>query len=98
MRVEGTLVEGPKSHGEMELQVADQENFEVLGSCDPSAYPLQKSITPLSFLRDMLHLRPRSNLSGAMLRVRSQLSHAIRDFLHKEKFLEINTPVLTSND
>ena len=98
VRIEGTLVKGPKSHGEMELQIADHKCFQVLGSCDPAAYPLQKKYHSVEFLRDMLHLRPRSNLSGAMLRVRSQLSHAIREFLHEQKFLEINTPVLTSND
>ena len=97
--VAGVLAKGPKSHGhEMELHVDTLENFQVFGVCDPKAYPLQKKFHSPEFLRDILHLRPRSNLAGAVLRVRNSLSQGIRNYFQTEGFIEVNTPVITSND
>jgi len=98
VNIQGNLVEGPKSHGEMEIQLNNKNDLNLIGSCDAETYPLQKKYHSVEFLRDILHLRPRSNTAGAILRVRSELAHGIRIFFHEQDFLEINTPILTSND
>jgi asparaginyl-tRNA synthetase len=98
VKIQGNLVEGPKSHGELELQLLNKNDLKLLGTCDTTTYPLQKKYHSVEFLREILHLRPRSNTAGAVLRVRSQLARGIRNFFHERDFLEVNTPILTSND
>lgn len=70
----------------------------VIGSCDGASYPLQKKKHSLAFLREQLHLRPRSRTIGAVTRVRSEASHALQSYLHDANFFQVHTPVLTSND
>jgi asparaginyl-tRNA synthetase len=95
----GVLAQGPVSHGgDMEIQTSHHADFSVLSRCESKTYPLQKKFHSPEFLRDILHLRPRSNLAGAVLRLRNGLSHGIRQFFTAEDFIEINTPILTSND
>jgi len=63
-----------------------------------SDYPLQKKRHSFEFLRDNAHLRPRTNIFGAMARLRNALSVAIHDFFQKRGFLWIHTPIITGND
>ena len=71
--VSGRLVESVGSGQHVEIQA---ETIEVIGTCDPMRYPLQKKDTSLEFLRSVAHLRPRTNTFGAILRVRSQMAYA----------------------
>ena len=100
VEVVGQLAKGPRSHGyEMELHADTTGSFRVFGDCDNKTYPLQKKFHSPEFLRDILHLRPRSNLAGAVLRLRNSLSQGIRNyFQHEGGFIEVNTPIITSND
>lgn len=73
------------------------ESVTLLGSCD-SDYPMQKKRHSLEFLREIPHLRPRSNTFSAMFRVRSILCGAIHEYLQSNGFLYITTPLITGND
>ncbi len=72
-------------------------SFTVLGDAD-AAYPLQKKGHTLEFLREIAHLRPRSNLFGAVFRVRSRLAYAIHQFFQERSFVYVHTPIITAND
>ncbi|QKJ32147.1 asparagine--tRNA ligase [Mucilaginibacter mali] len=73
--------------------------IEVLGDCDPDAYPLQLKNRPsLEFLREKAHLRFRTNTFGAIFRVRNTLSFAIHQFLQEKGFVYLHTPVITASD
>ena len=71
--------------------------MEVLGEADPG-YPLQKKGHTLEFLREIAHLRPRSNLFGAVFRVRSRLAFAIHRFFQERGFHYVHTPIITASD
>ena len=71
---------------------------DVLGSCDGETYPFQKKFHSLDFLRENLHLRPRTRLIGAVTRLRSETAFALQKSLRDDGFLQVHTPVLTSND
>lgn len=72
-------------------------SFEILGDAD-ATYPLQKKGHSLEFLREIAHLRPRSNLFGAVFRVRSRLAFAIHSFFHSRGFVYVHTPIITASD
>jgi asparaginyl-tRNA synthetase len=72
-------------------------SFEVIGRADAS-YPLQKKGHSAAFLRDIAHLRPRSNLFGCVFRIRSRLAHAIHQFFQDRDFVNIHTPIITASD
>src|SRR5690606_10303534 len=61
-------------------------------------YPLQKKGHTLEFLREILHLRPRSNTHGAVFRVRSELSMAIHQFFNEREFIYLHSPIITASD
>ena len=71
--------------------------FTVVGEAE-SDYPLQKKGHSLEFLREIAHLRPRSNLFGAVFRVRSRLAYAIHQFFQERKFCYVHTPLITASD
>jgi asparaginyl-tRNA synthetase len=71
--------------------------FTVVGPAD-STYPLQKKGHTLEFLREIAHLRPRSNLFGAVFRVRSRLAYAIHQFFQERSFTYVHTPLITASD
>jgi asparaginyl-tRNA synthetase len=71
--------------------------FTVLGEAD-STYPLQKKGHTLEFLREIAHLRPRSNLFGAVFRVRSRLAYAVHQFFQERNFFYIHSPIITASD
>ena len=91
----GRLVESPAKGQAVELKVTA---FQVYGSADPATYPLQKKGHTLEFLREISHLRVRSNTFGAAFRVRNALTHAIHLFFQERGFLYVQTPIITTSD
>jgi len=91
----GTLVESPAKGQVVELKVAA---IQIYGGADPSTYPLQKKEHSLEFLREISHLRVRSNTFGAAFRVRNALTHAIHTFFQERGFLYVQTPIITTSD
>ncbi len=73
------------------------ESFTVVGEAD-ATFPLQKKGHTLEFLREIAHLRPRSNLFGAVFRVRSRLAFAIHQFFQEKAFVYVHTPIITASD
>src|SRR6202035_2756979 len=71
---------------------------EVYGPADPVTYPLQKKGHTMEFLRELAHLRVRSNTFGAVFRVRNALSFAIHKFFQDRGFLYVHTPLITGSD
>ena len=95
VRVTGELVASPGKGQAVELQAHD---IQVYGSADAASYPLQKKGHSMEFLREIAHLRPRSNTFGAVFRVRNALSFAIHRFFQERGFLYIHTPIITGSD
>lgn len=71
--------------------------LEVLGTAD-SSYPLQKKGHGAEYLREIAHLRPRSNMFGCIFRVRNRLAFAVHNFFQEKEFLYVHTPLITAND
>ena len=95
IRAEGILKESLGKGQKYEVEVSD---IEVFGDADPEKYPLQKKGHSLEFLREIGHLRPRTNTFGAVLRVRNVLSDAVHDFFQSRGFIWVHTPIITSSD
>ncbi len=95
IRVTGILVESMGKGQTTEIQA---NSFELLGAADPDTYPLQKKGHTLEFLREIAHLRPRTNTFGAILRVRSALAFAVHKFFNEKGFFYLNTPLITASD
>lgn len=93
--VEGELVESPAKGQSVELKAL---GIDVHGSADPATYPLQKKGHTMEFLREIAHLRPRSNTFGAVFRVRNAASYAIHKFFQERGFAWVHTPVITASD
>lgn len=93
--MEGTLEPSPGKGQEIELIVS---RVRVYGEADPSTYPLQKKRHSFEFLRQIAHLRPRTNTISAVMRLRSALSHAVHDFFERRGFYYIHTPIITTSD
>jgi len=94
LSVRGKLV---PSQGQGQKWEVAAESFTILGEAD-ATYPLQKKGHTLEFLREIAHLRPRSNLFGAVFRVRSRLAFAIHEFFQRRGFHYIHTPIITASD
>ena len=93
--VSGALVESPGKGQRYEVQA---KSLEVLGLADPDTYPLQKKRHTVEFLREIAHLRPRTNTFGAMARVRNALAFAIHSFFQERGFLYLQSPMITASD
>ncbi|MBV6641765.1 MAG: asparagine--tRNA ligase [Cyclobacteriaceae bacterium] len=93
--VTGELVESQGAGQAVELQA---EIIEVFGEANPEQYPLQPKRHSLEFLREIAHLRPRTNTFSAIMRVRHQLAFAVHQFFHEKGFVYINTPIITASD
>ncbi|MEO6163486.1 MAG: asparagine--tRNA ligase [Candidatus Binatia bacterium] len=91
----GTLVESPAKGQAVELKVA---SIHLYGGADPQTYPLQKKGHSLEFLREISHLRVRSNTFGAAFRLRNALTHAIHMFFQEREFIYVHTPIVTTSD
>jgi asparaginyl-tRNA synthetase len=92
--VEGNLVASPAAGQKWELRAT---KLELIGTADPS-YPLQKKGHTQEFLRTIAHLRPRSNLYGAVFRMRSRLAFAVHEFFQSRDFVYVHTPIITASD
>ncbi len=93
--VEGTLV---PSQGKNQLVEVIATDIKIIGDADPLEYPLQKKKHSFEFLREIAHLRPRTNTFGAIARLRSELSYAIHTFFRERGFIYIHTPLITASD
>ena len=94
IEVRGKLVPS-KGQGQQWEVVA--ESFKIVGEAD-ATYPLQKKGHTLEFLREIAHLRPRSNLFGAVFRVRSRLAFAVHQFFQSRSFNYVHAPIITASD
>ncbi|MEY5045680.1 MAG: hypothetical protein RL713_905 [Bacteroidota bacterium] len=95
LKVTGILVESQGKGQSVELKAT---TIEVLGDSDPEKYPLQPKKHSLEFLREIAHLRFRTNTFGSVFRVRHALAFAIHEFFHKKGFLYMHTPIITASD
>ncbi len=95
LEVGGVLVESPGAGQAVELKASA---ITVLGTADPQTYPLQKKGHTMEFLREIAHLRPRSNTFGAVFRVRNALSFAVHKFFQEKGFLYLTAPLITTSD
>ena len=95
LEVTGVLVESPGAGQAVELKASQ---ITVLGASDAKTYPLQKKGHTMEFLREIAHLRPRSNTFGAVFRVRNALSFAIHTFFQERGFLYLTAPLITTSD
>ena len=92
----GTLVASQGQGQSFEIQAT---SVEVVGWVeDPETYPIQPKAHSLEFLREVAHLRPRTNLFGAVTRIRHTMAMAIHRFFHEEGFYWINTPIISTSD
>lgn len=93
--VTGKLVESQGRGQAVEIQA---EDVLIYGGADPATYPLQKKGHTLEFLREIAHLRPRTNTFGAVFRIRHHMSIAIHKFFHDRGFYYFHTPIITGSD
>jgi asparaginyl-tRNA synthetase len=92
----GVLVASQGQGQGFEIQAT---GIEVVGWVDdPETYPIQPKAHSLEFLRDVAHLRPRTNLFGAVTRIRHCLAQAVHRFFHEQGFYWISTPIITTSD
>jgi asparaginyl-tRNA synthetase len=92
----GTIVSSPAKGQPFEMQATA---IRVVGWVeDPDAYPIQPKAHTLEFLREVAHLRPRTNVIGAATRVRHTIAQAIHRFFHDRGFFWVNTPIITAAD
>ena len=94
LTVTGKVVLTPQAKQPFELQVTE---VILEGACD-NTYPLQKKRHSFEYLREIGHLRPRSNTFNAVFRVRSVLAMAIHEFFQDQGFVYVNAPIITGND
>ena len=90
----GKIVASQGGNQSVELLV---DSLELVGEC-PQDYPLQKKRHTIEFLRDNAHLRARTNLFGAVARVRNNMAFAIHKFFQENGFVYVNTPLITASD
>ncbi len=95
VRIQGKLVQSPGKGQSAEVQASE---LHVYGWADPEQYPLQKKSTSLEFLRQVAHLRPRTDTFGAVFRVRNALAYAIHKFFQDRGFVYVHTPIITASD
>jgi len=91
----GQLLESPGKGQNVELKA---ESVEILGESDPEKFPLQPKKHSLEFLREIAHLRFRTNTFGSVFRVRHGLAFATHQFFHEKGFVYLHTPVITASD
>ncbi len=93
--VAGKLAVSPGKGQKYEIEAS---GITIFGNADADEYPLQKKRHSFEFLREIAHLRPRTNTFGAVFRLRSALSFAIHSFFRERGFVYIHTPIITGND
>lgn len=91
----GILIPSQGQGQSVEIQVTD---IQVYGTADPEKYPLQPKKHSLEFLREIAHLRPRTNTFSAILRVRHALAFAVHSYFNDKGFFYLHTPIITGSD
>lgn len=96
VKITGTLIPSQGKGQKVEVKATE---VEILGDSDPEKYPLQLKNRPsLEYLREIAHLRFRTNTFGAVFRVRHSLAYAIHKFYHEKGFVYMHTPIITASD
>lgn len=95
LKIEGKLIESMGKGQSVEVQA---ENIQILGESDAEKFPLQPKKHSLEFLREIAHLRFRTNTFGAIFRIRHSLAFAIHEFFHKKGFVYLHSPIITASD
>ncbi|MBP6414180.1 MAG: asparagine--tRNA ligase [Bacteroidia bacterium] len=95
VKIDGLLVQSQGQGQSVEIQA---KNIEVYGTADAETYPLQKKGHTLEFLREIAHLRPRTNTFGAVLRIRHHMAFAIHNYFNSKGFFYLHTPIITGSD
>uniref|UniRef100_UPI0035942B84 asparagine--tRNA ligase n=1 Tax=Persicitalea sp. TaxID=3100273 RepID=UPI0035942B84 len=95
LKVTGTLVESLGSGQSVEVKIQD---VHIYGAADPEEYPLQPKKHSLEFLREIAHLRPRTNTFSAILRIRHALAFAVHKYYNDNGFFNLHTPIITASD
>ncbi len=93
--VRGTIVDSPAAGQPIELKAAA---LDIYGESPTDSYPLQKKAHSFEFLREIAHLRPRTNSFGAVARVRHQMAYAVHSFFEGRGFNYVHTPIITASD
>ncbi|AEC02110.1 asparagine--tRNA ligase [Parasphaerochaeta coccoides] len=91
----GRIVESAGGNQQVEMQA---EEIILVGAAPVDTYPLQKKRHTLEFLREIAHLRPRTNLMGAVMRVRNTMAYAVHTFFQERGFVYVNTPLISTAD
>jgi asparaginyl-tRNA synthetase len=95
IRVTGNLVASEGKGQRVELSITD---IEIIGTAPVDEYPLQKKRHSFEFLREIAHLRPRTNTFGAVARVRNAMSYAVHRYFQEHGFVYVHTPVISGSD
>jgi len=95
LKVSGTVVASLGKGQKVELKA---QSVEVLGDSDAEKFPLQPKKHSLEFLREIAHLRFRTNTFGAIFRIRHSLAYAIHEFFNKKGFVYLHSPIITASD
>jgi asparaginyl-tRNA synthetase len=95
LAVTGKLVESQGQGQSVEILAA---SIELYGKCDAETYPLQKKGHSMEFLREIAHLRPRTNTFSAVLRIRHAIAYAIHKYFNDKGFFYLHTPIITGSD
>ena len=95
LSVNGQLVASQGAGQSIEIQA---DKIHLYGSANPEIYPLQKKGHSMEFLREIAHLRPRTNYFGCVLRLRHAMSYAIHKFFNEKGFFYLHTPIITGSD
>ena len=93
--INGLLVQSQGQGQNVEIQAT---KMEIYGTADAETYPLQKKGHTLEFLREIAHLRPRTNTFGAVLRIRHHMAFAIHNYFNSKGFFYLHTPIITGSD
>src|ERR1700676_2213931 len=95
LKVTGKILSSPGKGQKFELKA---DHIEVIGDSDPEKFPLQPKKHSLEFLREIAHLRFRTNTFGSVFRVRHSLAFAIHKFFNDKRFVYLHTPIITASD
>ena len=87
-----------KSEGSGQSHEIQAHELDVLGEADPEKYPIQPKKHSLEFLRDHAHLRFRTNMFGAIFRIRHAMAFAIHQYFDQHGFFYLHTPLITASD
>ncbi len=93
--VTGSLIASPAKGQSVEVTVT---SLEILGDSDPEKFPLQPKKHSLEFLREIAHLRSRTNTFGSIMRIRHNMAFAVHQFFHNRGFFYVHTPIITGSD